>query len=123
MRCEHRMLVVCALGAMMTAGCTEPSKGGDEALARQVAALLVDACPVAAPGDEAARALCAARLSDDKFLPGVMKEPFLWGGQTPGTSYHPEESNMNRFNVFVWRRMYLSLLMFPGDLSVETTAD
>jgi hypothetical protein len=116
------MLVVGALAAL-TVGCTEPSQENEQTLARQVAAALVQACPMAAPNDEGARALCAARLSDDKFLARVMKEPFLWGGQTPGTSYHLEESNMNRFNVFVWRRMYLSLLMFPGDVSVETTAD
>jgi hypothetical protein len=95
----------------------------DDAVAHQVAAALTAACPEAPPSDEGARALCAARLSDDKALSAVMREPFLWGGQKAGTSYHPEESNMNRFNVLVWRRMYLSLMMFTGEATFEKTAD
>jgi hypothetical protein len=95
----------------------------DVAVARQVAEALTASCPLAAPSDETARASCAAALSGDKALAAVMNEPFLWGGQKAGTSYHLEESNMNRFNVFVWRRMYLSLIMFPGDWTMERTAD
>jgi len=78
---------------------------------------------MAPAGDEQARAQCAANLTASKSLAGVMQEPFLWGGQKAGTSYHPEESPMNRFNVYVWRRMYLSLLMFPGSVTIEQTPD
>jgi hypothetical protein len=78
---------------------------------------------MAAADDEQARAQCAANLSENKALAAVMKNPFLWGGQKAGSSYHPEESNMNWFNTFVWRRMYLSLLMFTGDMRIEQTSD
>jgi hypothetical protein len=111
---------------MLLGGC----KGGqmemmsnDATLATQISDALMSECPLAAANDEDARHLCAARLSDDKFLASVMREPFLWGGQKAGASFHPEESPMNRFNVFVWRRMYLSLLMFTGERSIEQTAD
>jgi hypothetical protein len=125
MRINMKMVVRGGLGlglGLWLAGCTEP-KTSDEELARQVTEVLTSSCPMASPADEDARALCASHLSDDKFLPSVMQEPFLWGGQTAGTSYHLEESNMNRFNVFVWRRMYLSLMMVPGQMSIEQTAD
>jgi len=113
-----------SLGLLLVscAGVREPPQN-DQTLAQQVAQALVEACPVSAANDETARALCAAKLSDNKFLAGVMQEPFLWGGQKAGTSYRLQESPMNRFNVFVWRRMYLSLMMFPGQMSVEQTAD
>src|SRR4051812_35617055 len=105
------------LGAvvLLAAGCDRSPGGGgaagDLALAQEVADALVAACPVAAPDDEPARAAGAPPLSDNKGRAGAMHEPFLWGGQKPGTSFHPQESNMNRFNAFVWRRMYLSLMM------------
>ena len=95
----------------------------DQAIGQKIADALVAACPMAAPSDENARALCAANLSADKYLAGVMKNPILWGGQKAGTSFHPEESNMNYFNTFVWRRMYLSLMMFTGESTIEQTAD
>jgi hypothetical protein len=104
------------------AGCAGGSQS-DRTIAENVASALTAACPMADPADENARALCAAQLSDDKYLASVMKTPLLWGGQKPGTSYHPEESNMNYFNPYVYRRMYLSLLMFTGESSIEQTAD
>jgi hypothetical protein len=114
------------LTAIATAGllaaCNSPAPS-DDAIARQVADTLVQACPMASPNDENARALCAANLSDNKFLGGVMAETFQWGAQGTLGDYDFANSNMNRFNVFVWRRMYLSLLMFPGDMSIEQTSD
>ena len=105
-------------------GCDQAKdKDPDATLARKIAETLVADCPAAAPSDEDARAACAAQLSGDKFLAGAMREPFLWGGQTAGAGLHPEDSNMNRFNVYVWRRMYLSLLMFAGTATIEQTAD
>jgi hypothetical protein len=116
-----------ALLALSLGGCAGPGGGpevsDDLALAARVTDALVAACPMAPANDENARHLCASRLTDDKLLAGVMQEPFLWGGQKAGASFHLEESNMNKFNVFVWRRMYLSLMMFPGDHSVEQTSD
>jgi hypothetical protein len=111
-----------AILALVLGSCGE-TKTDDEILAALVTDALVAACPVSATNDEKARALCAAKLSDNKFLADVMQEPFLWGGQKAGTSFHPEESPMNRFNVFVWRRMYLSLLMFSGQRRIERTND
>jgi hypothetical protein len=109
---------------MAVSGCAvAAAQPTDQEIAQQVGDALTAACPMASPADENARAQCAAALSGNKWLGGVMREPFMWGGQTPGTSYHPEESNMNKFNVFVWRRMYLSLLMFPGNVTIETTDD
>jgi hypothetical protein len=100
-----------------------PNTINDQALAQQVSDIIIQSCPMSAANDENARALCAANLSDNKFLGSVMAETFQWGGQTTLGDYDFANSNMNRFNVFVWRRMYLSLLMFPGDMSIEQTAD
>jgi hypothetical protein len=83
---------------------------------------LIDACPLAAPSDEDARALCAATLSENKFLASMMVEPFQWGGQKTLGDFDFKNSNMSKFNILVWRRMYLSLLMFPGEMSIEQTA-
>jgi hypothetical protein len=109
---------------LASAGCENPAEpDADVAVAQRVAETLVSACPLAEPSDETARASCAAALSGDKALGAVMNEPFLWGGQRPGAGYQLKDSNMNRFNVFVWRRMYLSLMMFAGDWSIERTDD
>jgi hypothetical protein len=120
-----RSLSIGAALAGLLAGCAGSAGGdtSDEILARQIGEAVVSACPLAAPSDETARALCARNLSENKFLGSVMREPFLWGGQKPGTGYHLEDSNMSRFNVFVWRKMYLSLIMFTGEVTVEQTAD
>jgi hypothetical protein len=98
-------------------------RAGDMAIAQQVADALTAACPIADPADEKARALCAEHLSEDPYLASVMKDPFLWGAQKAGAGYHPEASNMNWFNTFVFRRMYLSLMMFSGGATIEQTAD
>jgi hypothetical protein len=115
-----------ALALVLTGGCNgggaSPSET-DLEIAHKISDALVTACPMTSAGDEDARAQCAAKLSDDKYLADVMQNPILWGGQKAGTSYHPEESNMNWFNTYVWRRMYLSLMMFPGAGTVEQTED
>jgi hypothetical protein len=110
------------LGA--ASGCGgDGSAQSDVTIGQTIADTLAASCPMAAPSDEDARAQCAAKLTDDPYLVSVMKNPIMWGGQTPGTSYHPEESNMNWFNTYVWRRMYLSLMMFGTGATIETTAD
>ena len=126
MKMIKNVLGVVVLGSLV-GGCAGtdrvPSATADRDLAQQIAETLIAACPMASANDEQARAQCAANLSDNKALAAVMKNPFLWGGQKAGTSYHLEESNMNWFNTFVWRRMYLSLLMFTGDMRIEQTSD
>ena len=124
MRSSFRTAVVTLLTATALAGCGGNAAAPDDwAVAEKIVAALQAACPMAAPSDEDARALCSANLSADKYLSSVMKNPIMWGGQKAGTSYHPEESNMNYFNTFVWRRMYLSLMMFSGEPTIEQTAD
>jgi hypothetical protein len=121
-----RTALITFLPLAAMAGCangTAAAPDDDRAIAQKVVDALVAACPMAAPSDENARALCAASLSDNKYLAGVMQNPILWGGQKAGTSFHPEESNMNFFNTFVWRRMYLSLMMFTPDATIQQTAD
>jgi hypothetical protein len=123
---KMRPLGMAAIVALLGAGTaceSAPAPDPSVVTARLVADKLVAACPLAAPSDETARASCAAALSGDKELGAVMNEPFLWGGQTAGAGYRLEDSNMNRFNVFVWRRMYLSLMMFPGGWTMEQTTD
>jgi hypothetical protein len=126
MKMIKNVLGVVVLGSLV-GGCAGtdrvPSATADRDLAQQIAETLIAACPMASANDEQARAQCAANLSDNKALAAVMKNPFLWGGQKAGTSYHLEESNMNWFNTFVYRRMYLSLMMFPGDMNIEQTSD
>jgi hypothetical protein len=121
----NKAVVLAGIVGLGLGGCagTENSSADDLVLAQQIAQALTTSCPMSGAADEQARAQCAANLSDSKSLAAVMQEPFLWGGQKPGSSYHLEESNTNRFNVFVWRRMYLSLLMFPGNMTIEQTAD
>jgi hypothetical protein len=115
--------VLAALVSACNGDVSTPPSTDDATLAATVTAELVAACPMAAPDDEDARHLCASHLSENKLLAGVMNEPFLWGGQKTAGDFVFAHSNMNKFNVFVWRRMYLSLMMFPGDARTEQTAD
>src|SRR4051812_49277030 len=80
---------------LLLGGCTGTAveKTDDLTLATQVSDAVMAACPVAQTNDEDARHLCAAKLSDDKFLGRVMQEPFLWGGQKAGAGFNPEESS------------------------------
>jgi hypothetical protein len=122
MRSSSSILFGISFVIATSAGCGQTNHD-DLALANRIAQALMTDCPMADPSDEDARALCSAALVGDQDLVSAMKNPFLWGGQKAGTSYHPEESNMNWFNTFVYRRMYLSLLMFGGQPNVEQTAD
>lgn len=125
MKFNNKLGIVAVLGVqgLLLAACQEVKENNDQALAQQVARALTEACPISAANDEDARALCAARLTDNKFLAGIMREPFLWGAQTAGAGLKLTDSNMNRFNVLVWRRMYLSLMMFTGEMSFEQMDD
>jgi hypothetical protein len=109
-----------ALGAC---GGSEDSKKTDEQIAEETGRGIVAACPMAAPTDEAARADCAAKLTDLKVLSEHMQEPFYWGGQKAGKGYRLSDSDTTRFNAFVWRRMYLSLFMFTGEVRTEVIGE
>jgi hypothetical protein len=112
------------LAIAIAGGCTsaEPPASNEE-LARQIGVGIAAACPMAAPNDEQARMNCAAKLTDFTLLRDTMSEPFLWGGQRPGKGYRLSDSDTTRFNTLVWRRMYLSLFMFTGEVSIEKSGD
>lgn len=121
------VVLVSALGLATSTSCgSGDAASGPESdmnIAQHMIASLVAACPMTSASDESARAACAASLTDDRYLASVMQNPFLWGGRQPGTSYHLRESHMTWFNTRVWRRMYLSLMMFPGTSTIEQTSD
>jgi hypothetical protein len=114
-----------AVGSLLAtvAACGGMEQRTNEELAAEIGRGIAQACPMAAPSDEQARALCAARLTDFKLLRDTMQEPFLWGGQRPGKGYRLSDSDTTRFNALVWRRMYLSLFMFTGDVRIESSGD
>jgi hypothetical protein len=112
------------LGLAAAAGCGgSEQSASDEQIARQAGEGIAAACPLAAPGDETARASCAAKLTDLKVLRDNMNEPFYWGGQKAGKGYRLSDSDTTRFNSFVWRRMYLSLFMFTGEVRTEVVGE
>jgi hypothetical protein len=91
----------------------------DRAVARAIAEALIAACPPADPGDTLSRDLAAARLGQSNLLRDVIRDPIFWGGHISGRSYRPEDNSLTVFNPFVWRRIYLSLFMFPGEYQIE----
>ncbi len=113
-------LAVLAGGACGGSG--EAMTSNDQ-LAEEIGRGIAAACPIAPADDEAARQSCAAKLTDFKLLRDTMHEPFLWGGQRAGKGYRLADSDTTRFNALVWRRMYLSLFMFTGEVKVESSGD
>jgi hypothetical protein len=91
----------------------------EEVLAKNIAEGLIAASPIADPADEGALRKAAAKLTQFTLLRDALRNPILWGEHAPVTSYRPEESNLNVFNSYVWRRMYLPLFMFSGDYRIE----
>ena len=91
----------------------------DAELGLRIAEGLIAACPASAANDPAARSACADKLVGLTVLREAMAEPFLWGGQKPGTA-RLDESHTTRFNPLAWRKMYLSLSMFGGTPTIET---
>jgi hypothetical protein len=106
-------LLVLAIGIAL------PAPSDDVALADQLAQELLAACPIAGPDDEKARDASAGRLTRSIFLRERMSEPFFWGPHRRGGGYDPADSSLTRFNPLVWRRMYLSLLMFEPGYRIE----
>jgi hypothetical protein len=117
-----RVTRLTALLALAT-GCNGAEQVTQEELAQELGRGIAAACPLAAPNDEEARNLCAARLTDFALLRDTMDEPFAWGGQGAGKGYRLADSDTTRFNALVWRRMYLSLLMFTGEVRIESAGD
>jgi hypothetical protein len=116
---------VASLGLLLgtALGCSAAEEMSPEELAMEIGRGITTACPMAAPMDEQARLLCAAKLTDLKVLRDAMHEPFAWGGQRAGKGYRLSDSDTTRFNALVWRRMYLSLFMFTGEVTLETSGD
>src|SRR5262245_10871778 len=112
-------LALLAAGLTVLGGIAQPDASDDMALATRIAEGLTAACPPADPGDEKARDLCAEKLTQFKVLRDTLSDPIYWGGHRAGASYAPEDSQLTLFNPFVWRRMYLSLFMFPGPYRIE----
>lgn len=88
----------------------------DDAAILALGAQLLEACPLAATNDPAARERCADALIEVPVLRSNVAEPLLWGGQPAGLPLErvPEQANLTSFSSFVWRRIYLSTLMFEG---------
>jgi hypothetical protein len=114
------------LGGLALIGALACGGGEDlnqEQIALQIGRGIAQACPLVSPADEDARAVCAAKLTDFALLRDTMAEPFLWGGQRPGKGYRLSDSDTTRFNALVFRRMYLSLLMFTGEVRTESAGN
>jgi mono/diheme cytochrome c family protein len=113
----RRALLIPAVALLC--GTAMPASQNDVALARQLAEEIIAVCPLAAPTDEAARDRSADTLAQSTLLRQALADPFYWGGQRTPTSYRPAQSNLTLFNPFLWRRLYLSLFMFPGTYTIQ----
>lgn len=112
-------LALLAIGLLVIGGIALPQARTDVELAQQIAQSLIAACPLADPGDENARDQSADRLAHLTLLRDSLGDPIYWGSHVAGTSFAPDEGRLTLFNPFVWRRMYLSLFMFPGPYQIE----
>jgi hypothetical protein len=113
------MLGVVSLGA----ACSEDddstaNETANVKLADDIAKLLVGACPVTPRDDAVGREQCASALGQSALLRQSLRDGFLWGSQKRDANDYSFRGT-TKFNTFVWRKMYLSLLMFPGSYSVE----
>jgi hypothetical protein len=109
----------------MVVSCTQQPQhftGTDKELADQLAQQLAQACPMAAADDEDARSQCAQKLTDLDLLRDNMAETFLWG-QQPDAGVVEVADHVTRFASLVYRRLYLSLYMFPAEHTVEDLGD
>jgi hypothetical protein len=104
---------------LVATGIALPQASDEVSLAQRIAEGLIAACPLADPGDEKARDQSAEKLTRLTVLRDSLSDPIYWGGYTAGQGYAPEENQATLFNPLVWRRMYLSLFMFPGPYRIE----
>ena len=112
--------------AALGSGSVSPDESAVEGLRadqtlRALGAQLIAACPVAEANDAVARERCADALTALPLLREVVADPVLWGGQPAGLALErvPEEAHLTFFNPRVWRRIYLSTLMFEEPTSIE----
>jgi hypothetical protein len=119
----RRFILLSGLLAGLGACSGEDGEPTQDQIARQIGEGIARACPMAEPGDEHARMACSAKLTDFSLLRDTMAEPFFWGGQRAGKGYRLADSDTTRFNALVFRRMYLSLFMFTGQVKTETVGD
>lgn len=118
-----RLLALSVVAVVGFVACPTPTfKGTDAELADQLAAQLAEACPMAAPDDEVERGRCAAALTDLSLLRDNMADPFMWG-QQPDAGIVEVADHVTRFTPLVWRRLYMSLYMFPKEHTVESLGD
>lgn len=89
-----------------------------EAVARQLAEEFAQACPVAAPADEAAYASCRKALYGSEVLRGQLDPIVLWGRQRD-TRTSLKDSSLTQFATDVLTGLYLPLFMFDGQYRVE----
>jgi hypothetical protein len=107
--------------AVLVMGCFTSDDGGDVRFGQRIAEELVNACPPAAPGDEQARALCAGKLTHSSVLAGHMGAPFGYGAESVGGIGASDHKVSTRLDPLVFRRVYLSLLMFSPGMTIEPT--
>jgi hypothetical protein len=91
----------------------------DTSLATRFAQELIAVSPLADPADATARDRSALLLARSSLVRDAFAETFLWGTQRAPGLLRPEESHLTRFSPLVWRKIYLSLFMFPGEFRVE----
>jgi len=86
-----------------------------------LAAQLISLCPLAAPNDASAHERCADGLTRFDAFRDLIADPILWGGQPAGLALGqvPEQATLTNLNPRVWRRLYLSTLMFESPARVE----
>jgi len=113
---KHLSLTIAVMTAVLACD-SQP----DPKTIRALTLELAEACPLAANSDESARNRCADRLARSELLARTMGATVLWGGhnQNQGGTYVPENRPMTVFDSFVFRRLYLSMLMFSGNSTTE----
>lgn len=92
----------------------------DLTLHDQVAAELIQASPLADPGDSKARDAAAARLAECRVFRSALQERVLWGGCEPVKGFDPRLYSLTEFEPLVWLKLYASTIMFTGEHTVRT---
>jgi hypothetical protein len=115
-----------SLSSLLDAFAAVPREAGagaavDDDTLLTLAAQLISICPSVAPNDAPARERCADGLTKFDAFRDVIAEPLLWGAQPAGLALAevPEQATLTNLNPRVWRRLYLSTLMFESPARVE----
>jgi hypothetical protein len=88
-------------------------------LARDIAAELAAACPLAPASDVGAYNSCRQALFADSALRSYLPKVLLWGRQskTPGATIR--QTNLTQFAPDTWTSLYAPLFMFNGKHTVQ----